>query len=89
MRKYDHLEIRCPRLGGEVTFSYCRKEGGGLPCQRIITCWSPFFPIEQYLRETMTADTWDAFVRQIPKDKVTTIIELIEEAKKRAKQKNE
>jgi hypothetical protein len=37
----------------------------------------------------MTADTWDAFVRQIPKDKVTTIIELIEEAKKRAKQKNE
>ncbi len=88
MEKYDHLELRCPRLGNEVRFSYCRREGGDLPCLRIITCWYPFFPVEQHLRESMTADSWDGFVRQVPKDKVTTLIDLIEAAKKQVKQKS-
>jgi hypothetical protein len=88
MGNYDHLELRCPRLGGDVTFSYCRKEGGELPCLRIITCWHPFFPVEQHLRESMTADSWDSFVCQAPKDKMTTLIELIDAAKSRAKREN-
>ncbi|MGD1153154.1 MAG: hypothetical protein ABR911_09820 [Syntrophales bacterium] len=87
--KYDQLEIRCSRLGGEVKFSYCRKEGGDLPCLRIIPCWYPFFPVEQYLRETMTEESWDAFVGQMPKDKIITLIELVEAAKKRAKIKDQ
>jgi hypothetical protein len=89
MEKYDHLEVRCPRLGGEVRFSYCRKEGGDVPCLRIITCWYSYFPVEQHLRAGMTADSWDSFVGQMPKDKITTLIELIEEAKKRTTQKSE
>ena len=88
MGNYDHLELRCPRLGGEITFSYCRKEGGELPCLRIITCWYPFFPVEQHLRESMTADVWDNFVCQTPKDKITTLIELIDAAKSRVKREN-
>jgi hypothetical protein len=89
MKKYDHFEMRCPRLGGEVTFSYCRQEGGDIPCLRIITCWHPFFPVEQYLKRTMTADAWNTFVLQVPKDKIISIIELIEAAKKRAARKSE
>jgi hypothetical protein len=86
---YDQLELRCSRLGGEVKFTYCRKEGGDLPCLRIISCWYPLFPIEQYLRETMTEESWNAFVGQMPKDKITTLIELVEAAKKRAKIKDQ
>jgi len=82
MGRYDDLEIRCPRLGGEVKFYYCQREGGDLPCPRIITCWYPYFPVEQYLRASMAADSWDRFVGQMPKDKVTTLMELIDEAKK-------
>jgi hypothetical protein len=89
MDRYENLELRCPRLGGEVKFSYCRKEGGDLPCLRIITCWYQYFPVELHLRESMTKDSWDCFVGQMPKDKVTTLIELIEEAKKRTAQKSE
>jgi len=37
----------------------------------------------------MTPDAWDTFVRQAPKDKIITIIELIEAAKKRAKRENQ
>ncbi|HYA15705.1 MAG TPA: hypothetical protein VEF33_15320 [Syntrophales bacterium] len=88
MDKYDNLEIRCPRLGGEVKFSYCRKEGGGLPCLRVITCWYPYFPVEQHLRESMTTASWNNFVLKVPKDKVTTLIELIEEAKRLTNKEN-
>ena len=80
---HDHLEIRCPRLGGEVTFAYCQKEGGDLPCPRILACWQPHFDIETYLRGKLTTAEWDSCFNRPPKDKVTTLIELIETAKKR------
>lgn len=80
---YDHLEIRCIRLGGEVTFSYCQIEGGDLPCPRIIACWKPYFPVEAYLRGKLTKTEWDRCFNRTPKDKVTALIELIEAAKKR------
>ncbi len=89
MDKYDELKLRCVRLGGEINFSYCRREGGKLPCFRIISCWYPFFPVEQHLKETMTAESWNAFVGQMPKDKIATLIELIETAKKHAQFKDE
>jgi hypothetical protein len=80
---YDHLEIRCPKLGGEVAFAYCKKEAGDLPCSRILICWKPFFPVEAYLRERLTESEWDRCFNQPPKEKMTTLIELIEAAKKR------
>ncbi|MBN1841236.1 MAG: hypothetical protein JW883_03010 [Deltaproteobacteria bacterium] len=82
---YDDLEIRCPKLGGEVTFSYCQSEEGDSPCPRIIACWQPHIPVESYLKRVLTAAQWDRCFNQKPKDKVTTLIELIEEAKKRVK----
>jgi len=80
--KYDDREIRCPRLGGEVQFSYCRRESGYLPCPRVVICWQAFFPVEQYLMENMSAEMWERFSQQQPKDKVTTLLDLIEAAKK-------
>jgi hypothetical protein len=37
----------------------------------------------------MTEESWNAFVGQMPKDKITTLIELVEAAKKRARIKGE
>ena len=85
MNQYDHLEIRCPRLGHELKFSYCRREAGDLPCHRTIKCWQPFFPVEAYLREILSASDWEHFSRQVPGDKMATLLDLIEQAKKRAK----
>jgi hypothetical protein len=82
MTKYDHLEVRCPRLGGEVMFQYCKEEGGDLPCPRILSCWSSFFPVEAYLRDQISSENWDRFTGQVPKDKVSTLLELIERAKR-------
>ena len=80
---YENIEIRCPRLGGEVTFAYCQKEEGDLPCPRILACWQPYFPVESYLRGKLTQAEWDCCFNRPPKDKMTTLIELIESAKKR------
>jgi hypothetical protein len=80
---YDHLEIRCPKLGGEVAFAYCKKETGDLPCSRILICWQPHFPVEAYLRERLSESEWERCFNQPPKEKMTTLIELIEAAKKR------
>jgi hypothetical protein len=86
MKNCNDLEMRCPRLGGEVTFSYCKWEGGDSPCLRVINCWQPVFPVETYLRESMSQDVWKSFSSQTPKDKVSTLIELIEAAKRRKTQ---
>jgi hypothetical protein len=37
----------------------------------------------------MTTESWNSFVSQMPKDKITTLIELVEAARKRAQIKDE
>jgi hypothetical protein len=86
MEKYDNLEIRCPRLGGEVTFAYCKRENGNLPCPRTIRCWSIYFPVESYLREILTEDEWDTCFNQQPKDKISSIFEIVEKLKNQKKE---
>ena len=80
---YDHLELRCLRLGGEVTFAYCLVEGGDLPCPRTIVCWQQYFPVESHLRAKLTQAQWDRCFNRAPQEKVVNLIELIEAAKKR------
>lgn len=88
MSRYDHLEIRCPRLGHEIGFSYCRQESGDLPCPRILSCWRPFFPVESFVKGYLPPDLWEGFIRQAPREKVITLVDLIEAAKKRRAEKN-
>lgn len=73
--------IRCPRLGDEMTFAYCLKESGALPCARIIHCWSLFFDVESFMKAQMPPEKFEQFMNAQPKDKVTSLIELIEKAK--------
>ena len=83
MNEYDTLEIRCPRLGHELTFAYCRRESGDLPCPRAIKCWESFFPVERHLRESLTVESWERFAGQVPQDKRVTLFDLIEQARAR------
>ena len=79
------LELRCPKLGGEVTFAYCLVEGGDLPCSRTIACWQQYFPVETHLRAKLTQEQWDRCFGKTPKEKMVSLVELIEAAKKRQK----
>lgn len=80
-RNYDNLQYHCPRLGHEVSFSYCRQEGGKVPCSRIVACWRRIFPVETWLESALPPEEWETFCRQGQKDKITSLIDLIAKAK--------
>jgi hypothetical protein len=44
------LILRCPHLGQEMTFGYCRREAGGTPCNLILNCWLDQFDVRSFLR---------------------------------------
>lgn len=85
----DNLERRCPRLGGPVTFYYCRTTGEeSLPCWKLLDCWWEQFDVLAYVSAAYPPDTVEKLIRARPKPKVTSLIELIAAAKKRSGQKS-
>ena len=82
MDKHDNQDIYCRMLGHNVSFEYCRKAKESLPCSRMINCWFERLPINEYLNEHFSEEELkQAF--SPPKEKIATIIELIEKAKNR------
>ena len=82
----DDFEIRCPRLGHHLAFSYCRVENKGLPCFKIMDCWYAYFMVEDFLRRDLNPGEWEKVFDRPVKPKVLSLIELIEEAKKSTQQ---
>ena len=78
------LERRCPRLGGPVPFSYCKKgDGHQQPCFKIVDCWWETFDVVRYLKDNLPEDQFDRLMEARPKPKIASLVELIEQAKKR------
>ncbi|BBO90910.1 hypothetical protein [Desulfosarcina ovata] len=82
----DSLERRCPRLGGDVNFSYCRSCGEQhAPCFKIFDCWWERFDVVAHLKAHLAADDFEKLtLRRPPPDKVTSLVDLIRQAQKRA-----
>ena len=78
---HDSKITRCPKLGDEMTFAYCLVEAGDLPCARIIACWRKAFDVTALLQSILTSQQWDRFDQVQPKDKMESLLELIEKAK--------
>ena len=49
-------------------------------------CWHAHFPIEAHLRAELTPEDWEKSFNRPLKPKVTSLLELIEQAKKVKKQ---
>ena len=81
----DDYRIRCPRLGHQIYFSYCRIENNGLPCAKTLDCWNDHFLVEEFLTGELSSDEWGKAFNRPVKQKIATLVELIEQAKKRAK----
>jgi len=88
MDSYRNRITRCPRLGDEIPFSYCEKEAGGLPCRQVVRCWGAVFPVEALLRETLGDAVWERFSSQVPKERLATLLEIVEAAQRRRKKDN-
>jgi hypothetical protein len=82
IEEHDALIIRCPQLGGEVPFRYCRTVNEDLPCRRIMVCWEFRIEISKFLSEHYSIDQIQSALASPNKTRLDTILELIEKAKK-------
>jgi hypothetical protein len=78
----DYL-IRCPRLGHQINFSYCRTENMGLPCFKTLDCWFDHFLVEEHLRQELSTEEWIGVFEKPARPKMQSLLDLIEQAKKR------
>lgn len=79
----NQYQRRCPRLGGPVTFEYCREGSEDqIPCWRVFECWWEDFDVTEYLRENMSDENFRKLIQTKPKPKLESLVELIEKAKK-------
>ncbi len=78
----DAQTIRCPRLGHQIAFSFCRYENKGLPCFKTLDCWYGHFPVEAHLRAELAPEEWAKSFNRPLKPKTVSLLELIERAQK-------
>jgi len=84
VKEKNPLERRCPRLGGSVPFSYCKKSGENQqPCFKIVDCWWETFDVVRYLKDNLPEDQFNQLMDTRPRPKIASLVELIEQAKKR------
>ena len=85
----DHDEDvlpRCPRLGHELTFGYCRQEAGRKPCRLILNCWWERFDVRSFLQANLAEEAMAQVERAgvaPPPSKLLSLLEIIQQAKER------
>ncbi len=79
----DDFQIRCPRLGHQINFPYCRAENSGLPCFKTLDCWYNHFDVHAYFSDKLTKEDFEKSFLNKVKPKVSSLFDLIEQAKAR------
>ena len=87
IEQHDEKTIRCPRVGGDVNFRFCRFENNMLPCRWIAGCWQTQMDINTFLQDHYSKEELDQIFTP-PKPKIESLVNLIEKAKK-VKQEND
>jgi hypothetical protein len=82
------VTIRCPRLGHQIYFAYCFRENSGLPCFKTIDCWYSHFKVDEYLKQKLAGDEFRKVFSPSAAPKMVSLLDLIEQAKKRRKEKS-
>ena len=83
----DEYVIRCPRLGHQIYFSYCRRENSGLPCFKTLDCWHIYFPVQEFLQQELSSDEWHNIFEKPAKPKMQSLVEILAQVQKNAAQK--
>jgi hypothetical protein len=81
----EHLERRCPRLGGDVSFAYCRTcEEEQNPCFKVIDCWWERFDVVAHMQACLSPEAFAVLAtRRPPPSKVASLVDLIRQARER------
>ncbi len=84
----DDFKIRCPRLGHEVPFTYCRAENAGIPCFKALDCWHDHFDVVTCFTQTLSKDEFAAAFMHQGRPKIQTLMDLITQAQTRVSEKS-
>lgn len=78
------LRRRCPRLGGEISFRYCRDgaQDGGI-CFKILDCWWETFDVAGYLRDTSGPEVYARLADPNAPRKVSQLLQTLNDTRKR------
>ncbi len=82
----EAMERRCPRLGGDVAFGYCKRcEADRAPCFKVLDCWWERFDVVAHMRACLPPEAFDRMMqcRPVP-NKVSSLVDLIRQAQERA-----
>lgn len=82
------LERRCPRLGGDVSFGYCKIGGeGDSPCFKVFDCWWERFDVVAHMQACLSPEAFEALsAHRSPPAKVASLVDLIRRAQERVAQ---
>ena len=81
-----NLERRCPRLGGQVAFSYCCMAADNRrPCFKVFDCWWERFDVVAYFKQRLSENEFAELIGTPPPDKTATLVDLIRQAQQRSK----
>ena len=80
----DTFRIRCPKLGHQIYFSYCRQENTGSPCFKTLDCWYIHFQVVDYLKKELSVEEWQKSFEKPPKQKMLSLVEILEQVQKKA-----
>ena len=81
----ETIQRRCPRLGGDVAFRYCKTcEAGRTPCFKVFDCWWERFDVVDHLKRCLSPAAFARLAQRRPApDKVTSLVDLIRQAQER------
>jgi hypothetical protein len=78
------LQRRCPRLGGPVTFGYCRMaDQNRNPCLKVFDCWWDRFDVVGYFQRRLSADAFNNLRNARPPEKTASLVDIIRQARQR------
>lgn len=80
--EFDQKIRRCPMLGHDIRFSYCRQPGREIPCGKIYDCWWEKLDITAFMEANYSPQTIAEVLKPKP-TKMLSLLEIIEAARKR------
>ncbi len=82
--RYEEVERRCPRLGGVVSYEYCRHHAAEKePCWKILDCWWESFDVVGLLTRELGEEAVNRIANTRPPSKTASLVTLIQQAQKR------
>jgi len=82
--RYEKMIHRCPRLGGPVSFEYCRYHAAERePCWKILDCWWESFDVVGLLTRELGKEAVDRLANTRPPPKTQSLMALIQQAQER------